>query len=387
MTKSGPQAVERDTRLWPLALGNFAVATGSLIVAGLLPPMARDLGQTVPVMGQAITAFAIAVAIGGPALAGPTSRMDRRNLLMAALALTALGHVVCALAGSYAWLLTGRVLAGVGAGLFTPHAASAAAILVGPERRGRAIALVFIGFTLSTVVGIPLGTVLGEAIGWRNTLLLVAAVAIGGLVWLQVSLPPGIYCQPITAACWRRIAGSAALVSMLAMTLLQSLGQLVLLTYIAPVVTDSIGATSTTLALLFAANGIAGVLGNLLGGRLVDRYGAARITVLFMTVVAVSFLLFPLGRSGFLATFALMSLWGLGAFAINSVQQPRLIAAAPALATATLPLNSAAIYVGQALGAIVGGLVAAGPGLVWLGPVAALFLVAAIACSLAAERA
>jgi predicted MFS family arabinose efflux permease len=383
--------IEADARLWPLVLGNFAVGTGVLIVTGLLPLMARDLGQSVSAMGQAVTAFAIAVAVGGPLLAGPTSRLDRRRLLVVAMLLTAVGHLVCAVAPEYWSVLAGRVIAGVGAGLFTPHAATAAALIAGPERRGRAIALVFIGFTASTVLGVPIGTILADVVGWRATLAMVGGLALLAAIWVRVQVPGALFAQSIDRASWRQVTRMPRLQLILATTLLQSLGQLTLLTYVAAVHVANIGASNATVGALFAVNGIAGIFGNLASGRLVDRHGASGVVAGLILIVAVAFALFPLGASGLGVSTGLMLLWGIGAFSINSVQQPRLIATAPALATATLPLNSAAIYAGQAVGALIGGAIVAGhvpglSGIVWLGPVAAAFMLAALVTSLAADR-
>jgi predicted MFS family arabinose efflux permease len=391
MTTTAPDApplpaIEADRRLWPLVLGNFAVGTGALIVTGLLPAMSREFGQSSAVMGQTVTAFAIAVAIGGPLLAGPTSRLDRARLLQIALAMTAIGHLICAAAPNVATLLLGRIVAGLGAGLFTPHASTAAALLVGPERRGRAIALVFIGFTVSTVAGVPLGTWLAEWIGWRGALDLIVVVSLVALAWVRSSVPSGLFGGPIDAAAWRQVGRSAPIRAMLATTLLQSLGQFVLLTYIAAVLLAWTSASQTTIALLFVIYGLAGVVGNVAGGRFVDRLGAGPVVAGFIVIVGTGLAAFPLLAGTVAGAAAVIGFWGLGAFAINSVQQPRLIAAAPAVATATLPLNSAAIYVGQALGAIGGAAIVAGPGYTWLGPAGAIALAAALVTSRAAGR-
>jgi predicted MFS family arabinose efflux permease len=386
MQPTSPPSVARDARLWVLAAGNFAIGTGALIVSGVLPLMAHDLGRSIPVTGQTVTAFALAVAIGGPLLAGPTSRFDRRLILQIALACFVAGNALGALAPSYELLMASRVLAGLGAALFTPHASVAASLMLPAELRGRAISLVFVGYTASTVLGVPLGTVAGDVIGWRLTLGAIAALALLALVGVRMLLPPALLAPPIDTSAWGRVLASRRILLILLVTLAQALGQFMLLAYIAPALHAAIGATSSVLGLMFMVFGVLGILGNLVGGALIDRVGPGPVVNLTILTVGAGLALFPLTALGFVATALIMALWGFGAFVINSAQQPRLIAAAPALASATLPLNSSAIYAGQAIGAAAGGGLLAHVGIEALAPVGAVCMMVALLLSLAAQR-
>jgi predicted MFS family arabinose efflux permease len=371
----------RDPRLWALAAGNFAVGTGALVVAGLLPLMARDLATSVGAMGQTLTAFALAVAIGGPLLAGLTSQVDRRLLLMIALAVFALGNVACAMAGSYETLMAARVLTGIGASMFTPHATGAAALMVTPQARGRAISLVFIGFTASTVAGIPLGTYLGDWLGWRTTLLAIAACALAALLGVGWRLPAGLKGIALDTQAWRAVFTSKVIVLTLAVTVVQALGQFIAFTYLAAYFEQAGAATAGLAGLFFALYGIAGIAGNVLGGWWIDTIGPARVVERMLVGSALGMALLSLAGLGVAAAATAMLVWGFGAFAINGAQQPRMIALAPRYATATLPLNSSSIYIGQAMGALLGAGLIAGPGYVWLGPAGAMVLLAAFVIS------
>lgn len=377
----------RDLRLWVLAAGNFAIGTGALMVAGLLPAMAADLGVSVGAMGQSLTAFAVAVAISGPIMAGVTSRLDRKTVLITALAMFALGNLACAFASDYWQLIIARVFTGLGGSMFTPHASGAAALMVSGEQRGRAIALVFIGFTASTVAGIPLGTWLGDVVGWRGAFVAVAVVVLIALTGVAINLPSGLPGSPLDRAAWRAVATNRIILLTLLVTVIQALGQFVAFTYLGAYFKQFGGSLAAAVGLMFALYGMSGIAGNVVGGRAIDRSGPARVVEGMLVVSALGMVLLPISSWGLPWAAAAMLIWGFGAFAINSAQQPRLIGLAPQYATATLPLNSSSIYVGQALGALIGAGLVAGPGYMWLGPAGALGLLAAIVISKAASRA
>ena len=379
--------VTRDPRLWALALGNFAMGTGAMMIAGLLPLLADDLKVSVPAAGQSVTAFAVAVALGGPLLAGPTSRIGRRRLMTFALGLFVAANLLGALAPDYWTFLASRVMAGLGNCLFTPHASGVAAHMVSPERRGRAISLVFIGFTMASVLGVPLGMMTGALLGWRLALVAVAIVATIALVVLWRALPGDVRTPPVDVAGWLEIRRSPALLTIVGVNALQILGQMMTFSYIAPLVDEAAGIDGRTLGLYMAAFGVAGVVGNIVCGRLIDRIGPAHTGHLSMATMVAAFLgWFAAGAEGAVAAALLFVVWGLGAFAINTAQQTRLFSAAPALAGASLPLNTAAIYVGQAGGAALGGLVVRtlGVGVLPVGSLACI--VAALVVSILSVR-
>ncbi|HEY8553588.1 MAG TPA: MFS transporter, partial [Burkholderiales bacterium] len=343
--------------LYTLAFGNFVIGTGTMITAGLLNLIAADLGVSLAAVGQLLTAYAVATCVGAPILAGVTSRISRRALLVGALVLFALCHVGAAFAPSYAVLLLLRLLTGSGAAIYTPQAAATAGLLVDPAQRGRAVALVFLGFSLSSVVGNPLSIYLGAALGWRAAFVVVGLVAALCAALVYVQVPKGLYVPRIDAAAWRAVFGNRALLLVLATTVLQAAAQFVLLTYLAAVLKNDLGASPTLIGALFAWIGASGVAGNLIAGALIDRLGAARVVAATIATILAAFLLWPLTRGSLPMTLLALTLWGLGAFAIQGAQQVRLIAMAPPLASASVALNSSSFYLGQAAGAGLGGLV------------------------------
>ncbi|WP_345394908.1 MFS transporter [Nonomuraea salmonea] len=177
------------SRLYPLAAGNFAIGTGTFVTAGLLAPISADLGVSRPAAGQLMTVFALAYAVLSPVLAALTARMSRRTLLLLAMVVFVAGNVLTALAPTYALVLITRVVAAAGAAMFTPTSSAVANALSAPERRGRALALVMGGLSVSSAIGVPLGTWLGEAVSWRATLWLVAGLGVLGLAGVATLVP------------------------------------------------------------------------------------------------------------------------------------------------------------------------------------------------------
>src|SRR5262245_56496811 len=190
--RRAPDPTSMDLRLAVLCFGNFIIGTGTLVVPGMLPALAGGLGVTVPVAAQLITAFALTVCLSAPLLAALTARFDRRRLLVAVQLLFAAGHLASAFVSGLHELMVLRVLSSVGAALFTAQAASTAALLVPPERRGSAIAFVFMGWSIASVVGMPVGAYVAETLGWRAGFALVAAGALIAAAALQFTIPAGL---------------------------------------------------------------------------------------------------------------------------------------------------------------------------------------------------
>jgi len=374
-----------DPRLLALAVGNFVIATGMLVVPGMLNEMAADLDRPVTTVGQLTTAFAMAVAIGAPLLAVTTTRIDRRTLLVFALGLCAAAHVSAALAPGFLTLVAARVAAGLAAALFTPQAAATVGLLVPPEKRGGAMAFVFLGFSVGNIAGLPLGTWVGAQFGWRTTMAAVAALALVVMLWARFALPAKLAVTPLDRRAWGEIARHRALVATILVTVLSGAAQFVLFAYIAPAM-QAIGATPAVLGLSFMWFGVFGFVGNVIGARTIDRLGPPRVVLIALGLILAAFVLWPVAQASIAATFAVLALWGLGCFAANSAQQVRLVGLSLRLAPASVAFNSSAIYLGQALGAVFGALVISQVGLGGLSYAGLVVLIAAIAMSQWAER-
>lgn len=358
--------------------GNFAIGCGVMVVAGSLNDLSAALQVSAAVAGQLITAGAVAMGLGAPLLAAALVRFDRRWLLTAALLWFAVGHALSALMPGYAALLPMRVLAVLGAAVFTPQAAAAINVLAPPEQRGRAITTVFLGWSLSSVLGMPMHSFIAETVGWRWAFAMVAVLATAAAVGVWRTVPEGIKPPTLSLASWGRVLTHPLLMGMVGVTLLSAAGQFTLFSYFAPYYRQVLGASAGEVSFLFFWFGAFGLLGNVLLSRWIDRLGAARCVHIAMVLMALSLALWPLtgpaGSAALLGGVAGMAAavvpWALGCFSCNSAQQARLSQASAAYAPALLALNTSAIYGGQAIGAAGGGALLAHSGfrtLPWAG--------------------
>lgn len=365
---------------WALMAGNFAIGCGVMVTAGSLNDLVRSLQVSVAVGGQLISVGAAVIAVAAPLLAALLSRIDRRLLLTLALLWYAVGHVAAALMPSFAALLPVRALSILGAAVFTPQAAAAMNALAPPAERGRAMAFIFLGWSLSSVIGLPLHSYIGEVWGWRWAFMLVALLSAGAALWVWRSLPGHLHTASLSFADWRHALTHPLLMGMIIVTALSAAGQFTLFSYMAPYYRQVLGADAAGVAMLFLCFGAFGVLGNLYLGRWIERWGAARCVTALLSAIAFSLLIWPLAGS-VLAAAVVMVPWALGCFSSNSAQQVRLGGAAPAFASALMALNTSAMYLGQALGAAGGGVLVVDGDFSRLSWAALAWLVLAIALS------
>jgi predicted MFS family arabinose efflux permease len=341
--------------LWPLLFGNFVVGTGVMVVAGTLNEISDSLRVSVPAAGQLISAGALLMCLGAPMLAAVVAGWDRRRLLALSMLWYSALHLACTVAPNFAALLPLRVLAMIAPAIFTPQAAACVGLLVPPEQRGRAITFIFLGWSIASVLGMPLGAFVGGLFGWQSAFALVGILSLASAWWVWRSMPDGVKPPALSAAAWGETFRSRALMICVGVTVLYSAGQFVLFSYFAPYYKYKIGITSGELSLLLMWFGAFGFLGNVVMSRYIDRIGASRAVMVGIFAMAISVLIWPLGTSLVLAALVAIP-WALGCFASNSAQQARLVGIAPNLAAGSIALNTSAVYAGQAIGAASGGL-------------------------------
>jgi predicted MFS family arabinose efflux permease len=371
--------------LWALLAGNFVIGTGVMVVPGTLNEISASLSVTAATAGQLITAAAAVMCIGAPLLAAAVAGWDRRQLLALTLLWYAIGHVLCALMPSFGALLPVRMLTVIAPAIFTPQAAACAGLLVPPEHRGRAVTFVFLGWSMASVLGLPIGALIGGHLGWRMAFAAIAVLSVASATSVWLTLPNGIRPAALTAAAWSRVLRSPVLMGIVSVTALQGAGQFVLFSYFGPILKQSFGADATTLSVMWALFGACGLVGNMVVSRFIDRVGAGRMVLVTTLLIAASLLLWPLAST--LAWLAVVLVpWGLGCFATNSAQQARLVGLAPALAPGSVALNSSGIYTGQAVGAALGGWLLANEAGAWMSWVGLALVLIAILLSVAIDR-
>lgn len=346
-----------DRRLLMLALGMFAMGTDNFVVAGILPSVANSLGTSVSLAGQMVAVYALSFAVMAPVMAAVAGGWSRKFLLVTALGIFVAGNAISTLATDLNTVLASRALAGLGAAMFAPTALGVAAAIGGAERRGRALSIVTAGLAGATALGSPIGTFIGGFGGWRATLWFVALLGLVAMigVWLLMdSVRP-----PERISLRQRFAPVRD--SRVALALLTNLfangGFLMVYTYAGLVLDRVTAGDERILAAVLLSWGVAAVVGNLVSGRLVDRFGSRGVMNAALFVAVLNFCAMP-WTSAYLAS-ALVSLvvWGLVGWGVIVPQQHRLVKIAPQEAPLLLALNNTATYGGLACSSMLGGVV------------------------------
>src|SRR5512144_2754694 len=360
-----------------LMFGNFVIGVAILAPAGMLGELAQGLAVTIRDAGMLVTFGAVVLCVGSPLVTWATSRVARRTLLSATVAVVALGHAASAFAPNYGTLLALRLLMVAVAAIYTPQAASTIALIVPAKARPGAIA--FLGWSLALAAGLPLVTVLAAHLGWRAAYGVLAALAVLSLLLLLLGVPGGLAGGAVSLRSWGRILRNGPIILLLLITALTTSALFVIFTYLGPLLQKLLDAGPRTIGTFFALFGVAGFIGNVLATRVVTRLGAFATSFIFILSMFVGALVWSLGV-GVLAAMAVgIVLQGFGFAAANSMQQARLVAAAPELSSATVALNTSSIYVGQALGSALGGVLFAHEHLLAAGYATAAFFGAALA--------
>lgn len=361
-----------------LMLGNLVTGCSVLAPAGMLPELSVGLGISIHAAGLLITFGAITLCIGSPLTAWLTSRIERRILLTTTLAVLALGNLASAFAPDYVSLLVIRLgMLAVGA-LYTPQAAGTAALIVPAERRGSTIAYIFLGWSLAAAVGLPLVTFIASRYGWRAAYSGIGALGCVSFLLLLVRLPAGLKGTPVDLKTWSEVGRNKTILLLLAITMLQMSGQFAVFTFMGPLLKKLTEASPDAIGMVFAIYGVCGFLGVVVASRIVDRWGPYPTSLLFTCLLLAGITGWALSAGTLVLMAIAVAIWGLGFASTNSMQQVRLVAAAPPLAPATVALNTSVLYIGQAIGSAVGGLLFARELLHSTGFVAVGFVVLAL---------
>ncbi len=339
-----------------LMLGNIVTGCSVLAPAGMLGELSSGLDVTIRDAGLLITFGAIMLCIGSPLTAWLTSRIERRTLLTSTLAVLALTNAASAFAPDYVSLLVIRlVMLAVGA-LYTPQAAGTAALIMPPEKRGSTIAYIFLGWSLAAAIGLPLITFIASRYGWRAVYGSIGLLGCFSFLLLAWRLPRGLVGSPVDLKTWADVGRSRIIVLLLLVTMLQMSGQFVVFTFMGPLLAKLTHAGPDAIALVFALYGVFGFIGIAIATRIVDSWGAYKTSILSNALMLTGVTGWALGAGIYPLMACSVAIWGLGFASTNSMQQVRLVTAAPTLASASVSLNTSVLYIGQAVGSAIGGL-------------------------------
>ncbi len=338
-----------------LAVASFGIGTTEFVIMGLLPEVAADLRVTIPTAGLLIGGYALGVTFGSPLMAALLARVPRKRALLALVSLFTVGNLACALAPSYGLLMAARLLTALCHGTFFGIAAVVATTLVPPKQRSRAVAVVFSGLTLANVLGVPFGTALGQALGWRASFWAIVPIGClaGVAIWRWV---PVVAVQAGSSFLreLRALGRAAVLLPMLTSTLV-SASLFATFTYLAPLLETVTGVSPRGVTLVLLVFGLGITAGNFGGGRLADwrQMGAVIGLTGAMTVVLVG-LAGLVGLSPAAAAAGVVA-WGAVTFACAAPLQTRVVDGAVGAQSLASVLNQSAFNAGNALGAWVGG--------------------------------
>ncbi|MFH8440548.1 MFS transporter [Streptomyces sp. NPDC018026] len=372
--------------LLALAIGAFGIGTTEFVIMGVLPQVAGDFGVTIPTAGWLVSGYALGVVIGAPLLTVLGTKVSRKKMLMFLMALFVIGNTLSALAPSFGLMLVGRVVASLAHGAFFGIGSVVAAGLVAPEKKASAISLMFMGLTVANVVGVPGGTSIGQAAGWRVTFLIVAGLGVIGFLGVAKLVPetgrPEDQDVRSEFAAFKNIQVWLAM----AMTVLGYGGVFAAITYITPMMTEVAGYTEGAVTWLLVLFGIGMFLGNLLGGKFADRRLMPMLFTALAGLTAALLLFTATAHNQVLAAITLSLIGALGFATVPPLQKWVLdqASAAPTLASAA---NIGAFNLGNALAAWLGGIViAAGLGYTSPNWVGALLSGSALILALVAAR-
>lgn len=380
--------------LWALTISAFAIGTTEFVAVGILPTIANSLHVSVSAAGLQVTLYALGVAIGGPILTALTGKAPRKSLLIFLMGLFIAGHLASAVAPSFSFLLVTRFISGFAHGVFFGVGATIAAALVPPHKKATAIAIMFAGLTIAIIVGVPLGTFIGQHFGWRTTFLGVALLGAVAFIANLVLLPNDIKNGPaLRIRDQLNVLKNGRILLVLAITAFGYGGTFVAFTYLATFLEKVSGFSPAAVSPLLLLYGMAVALGNVIGGKISNHQPARTLIRIFLLQALVLFLF------TFTAPYkipAVVTLFVVGILAFSSVPGLQLYIVQlaekylPGTEDVTSSLNIAAFNLGVALGSTVGGVVVDSPlGLPatpWISALLVLLGFGLVICSWRLER-
>ncbi|MEH7357786.1 MULTISPECIES: MFS transporter [Priestia] len=339
-----------------LAVTTFVAGTVELVIAGILGMIAEDLHVSVGTVGQLVSIFSFVFAFGAPILIALTSRIERRKLLLIAMLIFLGGNILSIFSMSFTTLLIARIILAASCSIVVVVSVTMAANTVAAELRGRAIGIIFMGLSASLVLGVPLGTIIGENFGWRMTFLLVAVLSIISMLGI-IKFLPKVPPQP-TVSLLKQIATlkSKKIVSIHLISVLELTGHFTVYTYFTPFLQTTMGLSTNMISVVLLTFGVAGIAGGWIGGWSSDKFGGARTILISLVLFASSLFVLPYATRSIISLLIVVILYGSLVWALSPAVQNYLAKAAPESSDIQLGLNTSFLHLGVALGSGFGGI-------------------------------
>ncbi|MCY1037347.1 MFS transporter [Staphylococcus nepalensis] len=357
--------------IWMLAIGAFAIGMTEFVIMGLLPNIARDFDVSVSQAGQLITGYALGVAIGGPIIVMLTIKWNRKYLLLALMTIFIIGNFAASFSPSYGFMMTSRIITSLAHGSFFGIGSILAASMVKPEKRASAMALMFMGLSMSNILGVPFGTLIGQNFGWPMTFIIISIIGALALIGIIIFVPMQKETVKSSVLNELKILKEKRLWLTLAVTLFGFSSVFAYFTYISTVLIDVSHVQENLISYLLIIFGVGVTLGNIVGGKLADWNLNKALKIIFSVFILYFILLYFVQMNGLLMVAGIF-FFGLIGFSMSPSLQYKSTLISQNAPTLASTLNQSAFNLGNALGAFIGGVVVTNL------PVASLSLVAPI---------
>jgi DHA1 family inner membrane transport protein len=368
--------------LLALAASAFAIGTTEFVIMGLLPDVAASLGVSIPSAGLLVTGYALGVVAGAPILTLLTNRWQRKNVLLALMGVFILGNLLCAVAPDYGFLMAARVVTSFAHGSFFGVGSVVAAGLVSKDKQASAIAMMFTGLTLANILGVPFGTLVGQALGWRATFWVVTGLGVVAAVAIALLVPAKQ--EGATPSLSKELSVLARPQVWLALltTVLGFGGVFTVFTYITPILEQVTGLSPHAVSAVLLLFGVGLTLGNAVGGKLADR-ALMPTLIAVLAVLALVMALFSVTSHSAIPAIVTIFVWGIAGFATVPPLQMRMVEKAKDAPNLASSLNIGAFNLGNAGGATLGGVIIDhGLNFAWVSIAGALVAAAGLAAAL-----
>ncbi len=364
--------------IYLLALGAFVTGTAEFVVSGILEIISEDLNVSISLAGQLITIYSLSYAMGALVLVMLTAKFERRNVLMASIVIFILGNLIAFVSYNYLLLMLSRIVMAMSGGLYIVVATNYAAQISSAKKRGSAMATVITGFTVSLVLGVPIGTFLAAYIDWRYVFLMIAFVTILIVAVLYKVLPAIKGSTPLPLKQQLRVIQDKRLVTGLLTTVFWILGYTMVFAYIAPFLSTSAHLSLEMISIVLFVLGVFAFMGSRFGGYAVDKWGPNRTISISLLVHAVALFVLTFTMGSLIGIFITIMVWGAATWTTTPAKQFYLISLRPDSSETILSFNTALMNVGMTLGAALGGVMIQYTSILHLSWISGIFVILAL---------